>query len=184
MAEGRCARRGCQARQCSAIGAGKRSSVESVATTQRTRSRAARGWTDVQRALASLIRAPASESRELLACVTSCGAKRNVNGFRKTTDKMIILFWSKIWNSLLKTVAGELGFEPRLTESESAVLPLNYSPKPLWPKSLDEGLDKLLVPSGSPALQLEFQPSGNRLETEGFHITVSLPLRQPFGVAR
>ena len=25
-------------------------------------------------------------------------------------------------------VAGELGFEPRLTESESAVLPLNYSP--------------------------------------------------------
>ncbi len=26
-------------------------------------------------------------------------------------------------------VAGELGFEPRLTESESAVLPLNYSPK-------------------------------------------------------
>jgi hypothetical protein len=26
------------------------------------------------------------------------------------------------------TLAGELGFEPRLTESESAVLPLNYSP--------------------------------------------------------
>jgi hypothetical protein len=26
------------------------------------------------------------------------------------------------------SVAGELGFEPRLTESESAVLPLNYSP--------------------------------------------------------
>src|SRR5262249_11424066 len=25
-------------------------------------------------------------------------------------------------------LAGELGFEPRLTESESAVLPLNYSP--------------------------------------------------------
>ena len=25
-------------------------------------------------------------------------------------------------------MAGELGFEPRLTESESAVLPLNYSP--------------------------------------------------------
>jgi hypothetical protein len=29
-----------------------------------------------------------------------------------------------------KFVAGELGFEPRLTESESAVLPLNYSP--IW----------------------------------------------------
>jgi hypothetical protein len=29
-------------------------------------------------------------------------------------------------------LAGELGFEPRLTESESAVLPLNYSPKPLF----------------------------------------------------
>ena len=28
------------------------------------------------------------------------------------------------WNQM----AGELGFEPRLTESESAVLPLNYSP--------------------------------------------------------
>jgi hypothetical protein len=27
-------------------------------------------------------------------------------------------------------LAGELGFEPRLTESESAVLPLNYSPIP------------------------------------------------------
>jgi hypothetical protein len=27
-------------------------------------------------------------------------------------------------------VAGGLGFEPRLTESESAVLPLNYPPKP------------------------------------------------------
>lgn len=27
-----------------------------------------------------------------------------------------------------REVAGELGFEPRLTESESAVLPLNYSP--------------------------------------------------------
>jgi hypothetical protein len=27
-----------------------------------------------------------------------------------------------------QSMAGELGFEPRLTESESAVLPLNYSP--------------------------------------------------------
>jgi hypothetical protein len=27
------------------------------------------------------------------------------------------------------SLAGELGFEPRLTESESAVLPLNYSPQ-------------------------------------------------------
>ena len=31
-----------------------------------------------------------------------------------------------IWKG--KIVAGELGFEPRLTESEFAVLPLNYSP--------------------------------------------------------
>src|ERR1700730_10990265 len=30
--------------------------------------------------------------------------------------------------SALNQMAGELGFEPRLTESESAVLPLNYSP--------------------------------------------------------
>jgi hypothetical protein len=28
-------------------------------------------------------------------------------------------------------LAGGLGFEPRLTESESAVLPLNYPPKPI-----------------------------------------------------
>ena len=33
-------------------------------------------------------------------------------------------------------MAGELGFEPRLTESESAVLPLNYSP-PKVPKYLN-----------------------------------------------
>ena len=31
-------------------------------------------------------------------------------------------------NFRLLSLAGELGFEPRLTESESAVLPLNYSP--------------------------------------------------------
>ena len=35
----------------------------------------------------------------------------------------------------LARVAGELGFEPRLTESESAVLPLNYSPIPSRPYS-------------------------------------------------
>ena len=29
---------------------------------------------------------------------------------------------------IARALAGELGFEPRLTESESAVLPLNYSP--------------------------------------------------------
>lgn len=29
---------------------------------------------------------------------------------------------------VLESLAGEPGFEPRLTESESAVLPLNYSP--------------------------------------------------------
>ena len=34
-------------------------------------------------------------------------------------------------------VAGGLGFEPRLTESESAVLPLNYPPKSSWINSLD-----------------------------------------------
>jgi DNA-binding CsgD family transcriptional regulator len=34
----------------------------------------------------------------------------------------------KIEESAAKSVAGGLGFEPRLTESESAVLPLNYPP--------------------------------------------------------
>ena len=37
--------------------------------------------------------------------------------------KFNILVFSK------EVLAGEPGFEPRLTESESAVLPLNYSPK-------------------------------------------------------
>lgn len=47
---------------------------------------------------------------------------------------------SFIFNDLALRVAGEPGFEPRLTESESAVLPLNYSPtdvmclyRPLYP---------------------------------------------------
>jgi hypothetical protein len=34
----------------------------------------------------------------------------------------------KLLNLNVKVVAGGLGFEPRLTESESAVLPLNYPP--------------------------------------------------------
>lgn len=33
-----------------------------------------------------------------------------------------------VFNDLAFEVAGEPGLEPRLTESESAVLPLNYSP--------------------------------------------------------
>ena len=37
----------------------------------------------------------------------------------------------KLLGGSIISVAGELGFEPRLTESEFAVLPLNYSPKPL-----------------------------------------------------
>ena len=36
----------------------------------------------------------------------------------------------KLDESTAPDLAGELGFEPRLTESESAVLPLNYSPIP------------------------------------------------------
>lgn len=47
---------------------------------------------------------------------------------------------SFVFNDLAFKVAGEPGFEPRLTESESAVLPLNYSPtdvmclyRPLYP---------------------------------------------------
>ena len=36
-------------------------------------------------------------------------------------------------------LAGELGFEPRLTESESAVLPLNYSPTGLAGSRLEGG---------------------------------------------
>jgi hypothetical protein len=43
------------------------------------------------------------------------GSKRAVVWARVVADELVL--------------AGELGFEPRLTESESAVLPLNYSPK-------------------------------------------------------
>ena len=35
-------------------------------------------------------------------------------------------------HSFLGELAGEPGFEPRLTESESVVLPLNYSPATQW----------------------------------------------------
>ena len=34
----------------------------------------------------------------------------------------------------IKSMAGGPGFEPRLTESESAVLPLNYPPPVDWQK--------------------------------------------------
>ena len=37
-------------------------------------------------------------------------------------------YFNKTFDLQRLSVAGELGFEPRLTESESAVLPLNYSP--------------------------------------------------------
>ena len=42
---------------------------------------------------------------------------------------------TKSGNECPGSVAGELGFEPRLTESESGVLPLHYSPEfgPIWP---------------------------------------------------
>ena len=46
-------------------------------------------------------------------------------------------------NSVAYVVAGGLGFEPRLTESESAVLPLNYPPRTL--------LSQRLIGSLSPA---------------------------------
>jgi hypothetical protein len=49
---------------------------------------------------------------------------------------------SLIYLTVLR-VAGEPGFEPRLTESESAVLPLNYSPRGrigrLWSKRAEAG---------------------------------------------
>ncbi len=35
----------------------------------------------------------------------------------------------KLQATYIENLAGEPGFEPRLTESESAVLPLNYSPE-------------------------------------------------------
>src|SRR5690348_6701746 len=45
--------------------------------------------------------------------------------FRFFRGSEVMMFCRKHRYLLL---AGELGFEPRLTESESAVLPLNYSP--------------------------------------------------------
>jgi hypothetical protein len=47
-------------------------------------------------------------------------------------------------------MAGELGFEPRLTESESAVLPLNYSP----PNCTINSLNSQFCKSASAVLQI------------------------------
>jgi hypothetical protein len=46
----------------------------------------------------------------------------------KMDDKTVERVQHKNGKKLTRSMAGELGFEPRLTESESAVLPLNYSP--------------------------------------------------------
>jgi hypothetical protein len=48
----------------------------------------------------------------------------------------------------MRPLAGGLGFEPRLTESESAVLPLNYPPIPFCFNNLDQGRRALLAPCG------------------------------------
>jgi hypothetical protein len=42
--------------------------------------------------------------------------------------------WVNLSTKLLILLAGGPGFEPRLTESESAVLPLNYPPTGAWAK--------------------------------------------------
>ena len=49
---------------------------------------------------------------------------------------------------LLSALAGELGFEPRLTESESAVLPLNYSPIFSKPCSVEAAGSELMLKEG------------------------------------
>jgi hypothetical protein len=41
---------------------------------------------------------------------------------------MVCAVLARIGKRPTKSMAGGLGFEPRLTESESAVLPLNYPP--------------------------------------------------------
>src|SRR4029079_19064957 len=46
-------------------------------------------------------------------------------------------------------LAGEPGFEPGLTESESAVLPLNYSP-PTWPVAAEDLLQICAIACGCP----------------------------------
>ncbi len=45
-----------------------------------------------------------------------------------------------------REMAGELGFEPRLTESESAVLPLDDSPSTNLRSQAEEHLEKLEMP--------------------------------------
>ncbi len=54
--------------------------------------------------------------------------------------RVVTIFLSIFFHKLLKLLAfmkmaGELGFEPRFSESESDVLPLNYSPKALIRRS-------------------------------------------------
>src|SRR5262249_13806456 len=52
--------------------------------------------------------------------------KRNKNS--QLSAQLVCDVLRKRKQSPAKTMAGGLGFEPRLTESESAVLPLNYPP--------------------------------------------------------
>ena len=44
-------------------------------------------------------------------------------------DEWLCQLWDKMLISFKKSLAGEPGFEPGLTESESVGLPLTYSPK-------------------------------------------------------
>ena len=65
--------------------------------------------------------------------------RRRVGGKRRTilpTDRPLptqeLPSAKKLNKNQYNMVAGGLGFEPRLAESESAVLPLNYPPTPSW----------------------------------------------------
>jgi hypothetical protein len=69
----------------------------------------------------------------------------------KVSCKVEQVFSSAGAKSVIKSVAGGLGFEPRLTESESAVLPLNYPPPKLL---MDNSFFGRIYKSGPKALQV------------------------------
>jgi hypothetical protein len=67
------------------------------------------------------VRAERSEAR-------TCRFARSAAGRLPQNSRKERTLFSRVCSKRLISLAGGLGFEPRLTESESAVLPLNYPP--------------------------------------------------------
>ena len=82
-------------------------------------------------------------------------------------SQLVNRVWSKRRKRRALSVAGGLGFEPRLTESESAVLPLNYPPIGKS-NQIRSGVDQASQAGpGSPATAADCQLSTQRRHIYG-----------------